>query len=372
MKRFALAFLLFATFLAAAWIALRPPELPDLPAPPASASVAMPGPKPVAASVLPAKLDASSVLSIDPRSKSAAKPMLAPRSTLYREYLGAKSYRGLYDRLKNWPEGQTPEGWYVQYEILRKCATITDRTSRAPIVRGTEQKREEFLAALAPTDPLRDKRIAAYEEVSANRCAGMEGVTITQADLNKMLASAAAGGDPKAQALTIEQQLWAERRAAGPQGRWGRDSVTISDAQVDQLRQVALSRDPEALVIAGRVLANSWHEFSLRIGPENQLVEQRAFMQAWQLLACDYGYPCGSDNNRVLSGCAYQGHCDTQTLGDYLFYYGSTPHDSQLMSQYREILRTAIETGNWSQLNVVRGPVPPGTNRFNFRQGPPG
>ena len=78
-------------------------------------------------------------------------------------------------------------------------------------------------------------------------------------------------------------------------------------------------------------------------------------MQAWQLLACDYGYPCGENNERVLSGCAYLGHCDANSLSDYLFYYGASPHDSQLTAQYREILRTAIESGNWSQLNVVRG-----------------
>ena len=366
--RLPLAFLLFLAFIAGAWMMLRPPELPDLPAG-ANASANPSAPTRSGAGVMPARLDASSVLSIDPRSKGA-KPAAASRPTLYREFLTAKSYRALYDRLKNSPEGETPEGWYVQYEILRKCANVTDRTIRAPARPNPDQKREEFMAGLSPTDPQRDKRIAAYEDVTTNRCAGMESTTIAQADLNKLLANAAAGGDPKAQALTIEQQLWAARRAAGPENRWGRDSVTVSDDQVNALRQIAGSRDPEAMVIAGRVLANSWHDFSMRIGPDNQVVEQRAFMQAWQLLACDYGYPCGTDNARVLSGCAYQGHCDTQGLADYLYYYGSTPHDSQLMAQYREILRQAIESGNWSQVNTVRGPPPPGTGRFTFRPGP--
>jgi hypothetical protein len=365
--RLPIAFLLFLAFIAGAWMLLRPPELADLP--PVEASATTTPAAPARTGVVNAKLDASSVLSIDPRGR-AAKPGATPRATLFREFLVAKSYKALYDRLKNSPEGQTPEGWYVQYEILRKCATITDRTSRAPIVRTTEQRRDEFMANLSPTDPLRDKRIAAYEDVTANRCAGMEGTSIAQADLNKMLANAAAGGDPKAQALTIEQQLWAARRAAGPENRWGRDSVTVSDDQVSTLRQVVASRDPEAMVIAGRVFSNSWSDFSMRIGADGQVVEQRAFNQAWQLLACDYGYPCGADNQRVLSACAYQGHCDTQSLADYLYYYGSTPHDSQLMSQYREVLRQAIESGDWSQVNVVRGPPPPGSRAFTFRPGP--
>jgi hypothetical protein len=85
-------------------------------------------------------------------------------------------------------------------------------------------------------------------------------------------------------------------------------------------------------------------------------------MQAFQLLACDYGYPCDDSNPRVLSACAFQGHCNASSLADFIYYYGASPNDSQLMSQYRELLRTAVETGNWSQLAVVRGgarPLPP-------------
>ena len=245
------------------------------------------------------------------------------------------------------------------YEMLRRCATVTDRTTRAPMSPPTAQKRDDFIAAIPVNDPMRDKRIAAYDDVAANRCAGMEGIAVAQADLDKMLASAAAGGDAKAQALSLEQQLWAERRAAGG-GGWGRNNtVSLSDAQVANLQAIAGTRDPEAMVIAGRILATNWNDYSLRVGPDNQPVEQRAFMQAWQLLACDYGYPCDDNNPRVLSACAYQGHCNASSLSDFIYYYGASPNDSQLMSQYREILRTAIETGNWSQVTVARGPRPP-------------
>ena len=187
----------------------------------------------------------------------------------------------------------------------------------------------------------------------------MEGITIAQADLDKLLANAAAGGDAKAQALTLEQQLWAERRAAATQGQWGRNtSVTLSDAQVASVQALAGSRDPEAMLIAGRILSTPWNNFSLGAGTDGATVESRAFMQAWQLLACDYGYSCDGTNPQVLSGCAYQGHCNAMSLADYIYYYGASPNDSQLMSQYQGLLRTAIETGNWSQLPVVRAPRP--------------
>jgi hypothetical protein len=174
---------------------------------------------------------------------------------------------------------------------------------------------------------------------------GFEGVTISQADLDKLLADSAAGGDPRARAMQIEQELITSRRTLG------RDNATLGDAQIDTLKQSLASKDPEAIRVAGRVLSNSWSDYALRMGPDQQPVEQRAFMQAWLVLACEYGAPCGSDTPRLQQACAFQGHCDAQSYPDYLYYYGSSPYDSQLLVQYRTVLRTAIETGDWSQLN---------------------
>jgi hypothetical protein len=356
---------LFLALVAGAWYALRPPQLPD--AAPGSAAGGAPALE-ARAAVVPAssKLGTAAVLSIDPRSAAARNsPAAAPRHTLWNDYLAAKSYKAVYDRLNGSPEGETGEGRYVLYDILRKCANVTERTTRGPLVRSTEQRRDQFMAALPANDPQRDKRIAAFEEVTTNRCAGLEGVTITQASLNNMLAAAAAAGDPKAQAATLEQALWTQRRA---EGRW-RSDVAPTDEQVTQLRTAIMSRDPEAMLIAGRVLSTSWHDFSLRMG-DNQVVEQRSFQQAWALLACDYGYPCGENNQRLLAACAYQGHCNAQSLPDYIYYYGASPYDSQLLSQYREVLRTAIETNNWSMLSVVRGPVPAQARAHNNPPGP--
>jgi hypothetical protein len=363
MKRFAVLGLVFVGLLAGAWFALRPPELPaTAPAPMASQPVTE-----AHAAALPtaSKLGTSAVLAIDPRSAGGRASAAAARHGLFNEYLAARNYKAIFDRLSGSPEGETPEGRYVLYDILRKCATVTERTTRQPIVRTAEQRRDQFVASIPENDPLRDKRIAAFDDVATNRCAGMEGISITQTSLNKMLSDAAAAGDPKAQALSLEQSLWAARRA---DGRW-RNDVAPTDDQVSQLRGAIMSKDPEAMLIAGRVLSTSWNDFSLRIG-DNQVVEQRSFQQAWALLACDYGYPCGESNQRLLSACAYQGHCNAQSLPDYIYYYGASPYDSQLLSQYREVLRTAIETGNWGMLNVIRGPVPAQARATNNPPGP--
>ena len=77
----------------------------------------------------------------------------------------------------------------------------------------------------------------------------------------------------------------------------------------------------------------------------------------------------GADTPRMLQACALQGHCDASNYPDYLMQYASTPHDSTLVWQYQALLRNAIETGDWSQLTVVRG-LPPASNRAWFVAGP--
>jgi hypothetical protein len=360
-SRFLIVMAALVIFVAGAWLALKPPELHETPTP--GASAATPSADASARSPAPEKLSASSVLAIDPRtrSKKAAVPV---RQTLAGEFRAAKQYRALYDRLKSSAEGTTAEGAYVLYEIAKRCATIPDKPTwrNAPAAKPLEQRRDEFLTSLQPTDPLREKRVAAFEEVNANRCLGFEGVTMAQADLNKMLADAVRLGDPTARALAIEQEVMGARR-----GRW--DQGTLSESQIDGLKQAIGTRDPSAMLTAGRILSNSYSDLTMRVGADGQIVEPRAMLNAWQILACDYGYPCGEDNTRLQQACAYQAHCDASSLPDYLYYYGSSPHDSQLIAQYQNILRAAIETGDWSQLNLVRGPRPPGAPTFQF--GPP-
>jgi len=210
----------FVALVAGAWYALQPPPLPEVPN---GAPSALPGAEARAAAMPSAsRLGTSAVLSIDPRGAGARGGAVphAPRTGLWNDYVGARSYKAIYDRLNGSPEGETPEGKYVLYDILRKCATVTERTTRQPIIRTAEQRRDQFVASIPANDPQRDKRIAAFEEVALNRCAGLEGLQITQASLNAMLSAAAAGGDAKAQALTLEQSLWSARRA---EGRWRSD-----------------------------------------------------------------------------------------------------------------------------------------------------
>jgi len=355
-NRFVFPMLLAVVLAVGAWFALRPPDLSDVPVTaPAVASV----PK---GSAPPDRLSASAVLSIDPRPNPLRPARAMPvKATLFNEYLGAKNYRALYDRLHGTAEGQTAEGKLVMYEVMKACANITE--GKRYQWKPQTPKRDDFVQGIAGTDPQRDRRIAAYDNFTANHCVGFDGVNITQADLDKMLTDAAAAGDPRARAMSIEQDLLLARRTQG------RDNATISDAQIESLKGALASKDPEAIRVAGRVLSNSYNDYALRVGPDQSPIEPRAFMNAWLVLACEYGQPCGSDTPRLQQACAFQGHCDAQNFPDYLYYYGSSPHDSQLLVQYRAIIQHAVESGDWSQIQVARG-LPPGTNQVTFVPGP--
>ena len=356
--RYSLGVPVAAALAVVAWLAFRPglPETADAQKAAAAAKGGeRPAPKPGAGSVVGAPRTPPAIA----RAPAVAAPPRPPG--VFDEFLKTKEYRGLYDRLRNSAEGETPEGRLVLWEILRNCATVTE--GRRYSYRPPVPKREDFVAGINVNDPQREQRIAAYDAFVTNRCQGFEGVAIAQADLDKILASSAAGGDSRAKALSLEQELWMARRSQG------RDSVVLSDNHVETLKQLANTKDPEAIRVAGRVMANSWADTSIRLGPDQQPVEQRAFMNAWLVVACEFGQPCGSDTPRLQQACALQGHCNAQTYPDYLYYYSSSPHESQLLAQYRSVLRNAIDTGDWSQLSIVRGvPSPPG--RITFVPGP--
>lgn len=292
---------------------------------------------------------------VRPASSAAAHAPI--RASLASEIDNAKSFKAIYDRLANSAEGQTAEGQYALYRILRSCANVTDRRSQRPRTPSDEQRRE-MIAALPDTDPHKAKRLAALEQLADDRCLGLGGIVTTEAELSKRLADAVAAGSPNARAFQIEQEMWQERRtAASESGRRGYTAPTLSETQLDSLRNALNSKEPEAMITAGRILSNAFRDVSVRIGTDQAAIEGRALNNAFTMLACEYGYPCGDNNQRILSACAYEGHCAAGNLPDFLFYYGSTPNEAALQDQYRSLIRNAIETGNWSAITFVRGPT---------------
>ena len=322
-------------------------------------------------SAAPGKLSAAAVLVIDPKPAASFKSAAAPPAiavSIGQQLAVAKHYKPLFDRLRSSAEGETPEGWYAKYVILHSCAAITDRQTGAPRPAAPAERRQRFLSGLSDLDPQRALRAAAFEQLDENRCVGLEQITTTEAELSQLLAAAANAGDAKARALRVEGDMWAAYRVSGGGAAGANENgpglPALSDSQIESLKAVLVSKDPEAMIIAGRVLANSIDNLALQMGPDWQHIDQSAFYNAWQLLGCDYGMDCGGNHPKVLSSCAYQGYCGATSLPDNLYFYGNSPHQSQLLERYRAVLRQAVETGDWSQLRFTRGGNPVGTRYF--------
>lgn len=291
-------------------------------------------------------------------------PAAAPRATLSNEFAATRQLKALYDRLANSAEGRTPEGQYTLYRILRACANVTDRRGPRPLRVPTDEERQAYLAALSDRDPAKVKRVAAYEQLSEDRCVGLSGIVTTEAELGQRLRDAAAAGSPAARTAQIEQEMWQERRTSQSRG------PTLNDAQIEAIKAALASRDPEAMVTAARIFANTFRDLSVRIGPDQLNAENRALMNALAVTACDYGYACADNNLRILNACAHQGHCEAGNLPDFIQYYNTSPYDAQLLQQYRAVIHNAIETGDWSNVAFVRGPTNPSASRFRMAPGP--
>jgi hypothetical protein len=281
-------------------------------------------------------------------------------TALAREFAAATSYKALYERLKDSPEGRTPEGQYYLYRMLRACATVADRRPPAGPPRAIspsllQERRERVLAEFPEGNPAREQRLAALEKLGQDVCEGMGGITISEADLGNLLRSAVQGGDPKARLAQAEQEMWAERRSTSA-GRPGITRPTLNDGQMDAVRTAFASRDPEAIAMAGQMLSYQFRDVSLRLGTDTEPVDTSVLRNAALLLACEYGYPCDGNAQAVLAGCALQGRCGVATLPDYLFYYSASPYEAQAMDRYRAQLRQLSDSGDTAVLGFTRLP----------------
>jgi hypothetical protein len=280
-------------------------------------------------------------------------------SPLMREATSGGPWKPIYDRLSQ-SAARTPEESYVLAEILRVCGDAAATVS-FPRADMREEAKASFAASISEKDPAREKRVAAWTRMTESRCIGFEGLKTSAGEIRALLDKAAAGGDAKARARVVEKDIWAS--VVGPGGTMQRTEMStpsITDAQLATLREAVASNDPQALMIAGRVLSSTMSDLSIRAGPQERPVDPRAFYDAWNLAACDAGYDCGPTSPQMLMACSAQGNCDAQDLREYLFYYNNSPQQSQLVVEYQSQIARAIQTGDWAYFQFVRARPPAG------------
>lgn len=348
----ALAVVAVAVF---AWDRTKPaPQEGEAQAARAAASRASGGSRPSAPGLAPVG-SAAPPPAVNFLKPAAVKDTATP---LAREFAAARTYKALYERLKDSPEGRTPEGQYYLYQMLRACATVADRRNTFSPARPyspamLQERRDRVLAEFPEGSPVRDQRLAALEQLAVDKCEGMGGISISESDLNGLLRASALGGDPKARLVQAEAEMWAERRSASS-GRPGITRPTLNEGQMEAVRTALVSRDPEAIALAGGMLSVPFRDVSLRLGNDPEPVDSSVLRQAALLLACEYGYPCGANAQLVLSGCAMQGRCGVATLADYLFYFSASPYEAQAIDRYRAALRQMADSGDAASLGFNR------------------
>lgn len=320
----------------------------------------------VVAVKLDGKLAASAVLRIDPATRSSPAPIapisLPSPSPFMRAYLEGREWAGLYRRLKDAPA--TPETQYLQAEILASCAKREAAAGKAAVKADTrEQRRSEFLASLSPNDPQLEKRKVAWEKLNVDRCGELAQMDYVADDVNKLVEAASAGGDPRAKAWQLTNQIEEERKAKADGNPRPMQNV-LTDAQFATIRALLASQDPLVVEEFRNILSSSIDGGSIRIGPNQLIIDNLAMHHALALVACDFAAPCDENSRTILAACATQGRCDAGNLYDHTLYYGVSPHGAQLVEQYRQWLGQMIGARDLSQLNLVRGPGTPGSGYF--------
>jgi hypothetical protein len=137
----------------------------------------------------------------------------------------------------------------------------------------------------------------------------------------------------------------------------GPRSMQISDGQIETLRGVFGSDDPQAILQAARILQMPLGNFSVRVGANEATLDNSAFHFATQFVACDLGNPCGSDSPAMLEACAMTGNCAAADYREHTYFYNLSPASVQTLQTYYAQLQNA-RSGDWSYFNFNRGPNP--------------
>jgi hypothetical protein len=319
------------------------------------------------------KLGASSVLNIDPKVSSAPRAQLvAPKTTMSADmqlFRDKKDWPLIYQRAKNGP--QTGEALYLQAELLDNCAKRPpDDAKKVEYTR--EIKREKFIQTLSGKEEQKAVRIAAYDTLNVDACGELRSIEYSKDEVTRLSKAAAEAGDPRARAWRLQVDIAKAssddynarnniKAETGDKAQQRMDGYLISDQQWAAARELLAKGDPAVLADLRSLLSSTLSEASIRIGPDKDPIENRAFHSAWTLVGCDMGNNCGASNPQLLSDCAYRNRCGSTSLQDQTYFFEVSPHEAQLVERYRQTILEAIRTGDFTNLDLVRGPQTSGS-----------
>ena len=328
---------------AAAWYFVRPEGSADSSASAAAKTAATNTARPGSVTTLPDV--ASKIINAGvPTSTRAIVPL---KSALAIDFEKAVRLKAFYDRYMANPEGADAETKYFAAVAIETCVGRA-RGAQGP----SDADRERFQNRLKPNDPNNDKRVEAYNRVTA-LCDGFGNTNITAADAARLFAEAAAAGNPGAKVAVAANQFNDHARATMARGV---DARRLTEDQLALVRDGLASGDPFAIQRAGQLLTwNSTQLVDRHLGAGGDPFNPRDWGAAWALAACDRGANCSADAARILNGCAYQGACGYETLEAYLQFNELAPNVYLASQLNRATILDAISQGRWDWLGIAAG-----------------
>jgi hypothetical protein len=213
------------------------------------------------------------------------------------------------------------------------------------------KQRKQFLASLPAGDPNAAQRIAAYDTVDdAARCVRFQGVKISQRDIDDHYRAAAQMGDARAQAKILTAELQ-HRLASQPRDESG-GPARLAPEDLSRIVALLETRDPEALLAVGGLLAQSPLKELLRVGPNGEIPEPSAFIGAWNLVSCDLGLDCGAQHRDLAQACAFASYCGAGHFEEHYQTFIASPFVYQQAQRYRALIHAALRTQDWAQIGL--------------------
>jgi hypothetical protein len=216
-----------------------------------------------------------------------------------------------------------PQAMYYVSQALEECRTWGATPD--------DEEPPSSVMVVSYVDSRQWVRLAAAESLAAP-CRGFEGSVIDSRQILALLLEAARLGEPHARARML---LF-------------RDIAEPKSDVIPEIPTLLATADPQIVRDVGAFLARG--EVSLRYGGE--IVDASTAAIAWELAACDLGYPCGPLSRLVLSRCAFRGYCDAYNY-DEAIARDEDPGRMAQAQRLREGMVYALRRQDWRWLGLT-------------------
>ncbi len=294
-----------------------------------------------------------------------------PIPSLRDRLLVSDDWKAEFARLDQASDVPLKERLFYKAVILEGCSTyknaIRDQAHNPEAAAaGSVDRLKSFILGLAKDDRQKFAMDYSLRRKVWNLCRGFANTAISDDDIEKAYAAAAAAGHDAAQVRGIGLRLTRSgiensskvpkeleqyaSRAAGPVGF----PDPITSAEQTQLIGALFSGDPVAIRNAGEILSLGGTNQSLRVGPDQ--IDLGPHSEAvWTLAACEFGFECGARNMQVNLACAEQRQCSDDYLS-YLRDHVYTPAEFTAVEAYARMVADAIRRRDFSAFQLVDRP----------------